>query len=157
MPNQNGRPAPKPTPLHSVSKRPLGACISNSCFNCLPQGRGPAGSKRGEVCRAFKVIPRSPCLTHRGAMLLCGELHRLPSLTLPRILLSPGSHRRAPASTVGFGSRSFLWQKESIQANTNHSERFQRRGTRRVAEGILYTRFCEDPWAPRLQRQSITS
>lgn len=126
-------------------------------LTAFPRAEGLRDPKGGEVCRAFKVIPRSSCLTHRGAMLLCGELHRLPSLTLPRILLSPGSHRRAPASTVGFGSRSFLWQKESIQANTNHSERFQRRGSRRVSEGILQTRFCEDPWAPRLQRQSITS
>lgn len=77
-----GTPQPKPTPLHSVSKkknRPLGACVTNSCFNCLPKGRRPSGSKRGEVCRAFKVIPRSSCLARRGAILPSGPPPSCPA------------------------------------------------------------------------------
>lgn len=54
MLNQIVRPTHKPTPPCLRSKHLLGTYIINSCFNCLPKGRGPVGFKVEEVSRTFK-------------------------------------------------------------------------------------------------------
>lgn len=48
---------------------PTRELCTKSCFYCFHLGQGPAGGseRQGKVCRGFKVIPRTSCLTRHGA------------------------------------------------------------------------------------------
>lgn len=163
MMTQTGRPTHKPTPPCLRSKHPLRTYITNFCFNCLPKGRGPVGSKVGEVSRTFKETWRSFCPTHCDTILLhsTGVLYTLEAhpLAQPDCSRQPPGPKLSPTCSherPGIRKPGLRLEKscESILATTNHSEGFQLTEPR-VSRRSLWICFCANSWTPRLPRQLI--